>query len=356
MPVTQSKNAPVPRFEVKLNGSPLSAVNRTALVRVVVEDGVGLPGMFVLEATQLTDQNPEIPWIDDLQFSAIGTSVEVQLGYAGKLATLLKGEITGLEPEFATNRLPSLIIRGYDRRHRLQRGHKTRTFVQQKDSDIAAQIASAAGLTAETEDSQVVHDYVLQANQTDMQFLQDRANRIHYEVVVDDKTLFFRPVANTESEILTLTFEDDLLEFYPRLTSMGQMSEVTVRGWNPKDKESIVGQAKGGDEGSTMGGQTSGAGLIQTAFAAAIGQMGDRPVMTQAEADQLATAKFNQGILELIRGEGRCRGRTDLRAGTVIKIAGIGKRFSGQYYVTTASHRYSASGYYTHFTVQRNAV
>lgn len=356
MPITPSKNAPLASFDVYLNGSPLSVADRTAIVRVVVEDDVGLPGMFVLEATRLTDQNPEIPWIDDTQLTAIGAPVEIKLGYAGELATLLKGEITGLEPEFATNRLPSLIVRGYDRRHRLQRGHKTRTFVQQKDSDIASQIANEAGLTAEIEDSEVVHDYVLQAEQTDMQFLQDRANRIHYEVVVDDKTLFFRPVAYANDQILTLTFADDLLEFYPRLSSMGQVSEVSVRGWNPKDKEKIVGQAKVGEEVSTMGGQNSGANLTQTAFSAAIRQIGNRPVVTQAEADQLAKAKFNQGVLELITGDGVCRGRPDLRAGKVIGINGIGQRFSGQYYVTAASHRYSSSGYYTHFTVQRNAV
>jgi uncharacterized protein len=189
-----------------------------------------------------------------------------------------------------------------------------------------------------------------------MQFLQERAQLIQYEVVVEDKTLFFRPVGNADSDVLTLTFEDDLLEFYPRLSSMGQVSEVTVRGWSPKNKAKIVGQAKAGDEVSTMGGQDSGAALIQSAFSAAVGRMGDRPIMTQAEADQRAKAKFNQSVLGLITGEGICRGRTDLRAGKVINLEGIGQRFSGPYYVTAASHRYTSSGYYTHFTVRRNAV
>ena len=66
--------------------------------------------------------------------------------------------------------------------------------------------------------------------------------------MVEDKTLFFRPVANAQSEVLTLTMDDDLLEFYPRLSSAGQVSEVTVRSWSPKDKKELVGQAKAGDE------------------------------------------------------------------------------------------------------------
>ena len=153
-------------------------------------------------------------------------------------------------------------MRGYDRSHRLHKGRKTRTFLQQKDSEIAEQIAGEVGLTGEVVDSKVTHDYVLQANQSDMDFLQERARRLQYEVVVEDKTLHFRPVGNAESELLTITLDDDLLEFSPRLSAMRQVSEVAVRGWDPKEKKEIVGQAKIGDEVSTMGGNTSGGSAL----------------------------------------------------------------------------------------------
>ena len=357
MPVAKTENPLVPDFDIIINGSPFPIEAKAHVIGVAVEDDAGLPGMFTLEITGSEDQEVETPWVDDQELFAVGHEVEVKMGYEDELETLIIGEITGLEPEFACDRLPSLMVRGYDRRHRLQRGRKTRTFVQQKDSDIAGRIAGEAGLTAQAEDSQMVHDYVLQANQTDMEFLQERARRIQYEVVVEDKTLFFRPVSNAESEILVLTMDDDLLEFYPRLSSVRQVSEVTVRGWNPKEKQEIVGKAKTGDEVSTMGGENSGAALVESAFGAAVGMVSDRPVMTQGEADQLAKARFNNVALSLITGEGVCLGRTDLLPGKVIKIDGVGKRFSGQYYVTAASHRYASQhGYHTHFTFRRNAL
>ena len=166
----------------------------------------------------------------------------------------MKGEITALEPEFCATEVPKLIIRGYDRRHRLLRGCKTRSFVQVKDSDIAGQIAGDAGLTAQAEDTGVVLDYVLQHNQTDMEFLQDRARRIGYEVVVEDKSLYFRSHQNAQSEVLTLVREEDLLEFYPRLSTLGQVGEVAVHGWDVKKKKTLVGKALAGDESSKMGG------------------------------------------------------------------------------------------------------
>jgi phage protein D len=104
-----------------------------------------------------------------------------------------------------------------------------------------------------------------------------------------------------------------------------------------------------------MGGTKSGAALVASAFSSAVELVSDSPIVTQAEADQVAIALLNARSLALITGEGVCIGHPDLRAGKVIKIDGLGKRFSGQYYVTSVSHRYGESGYATHFTVRRNA-
>lgn len=356
MAVAKTASPLKPDFDILINGLPLPAQAEPYVAAVTIDSDTQLPSMFTIDMTGADTQKEEIPWIDDQKLFAIGNVVEIKLGYVDDVETLIVGEITSLEPEFAFNRKPSLTVRGYDRRHRLQRGQKNRTFVQQKDSEIAAQIASEAGLNAQTIDSQVVYDYVIQADQTDMEFLQERAYRIRYEVVVQDKILIFRPVANAESAILTLTLDQDLLEFYPRLSVAEQVSEVMVRGWNAKDKTEIVARARKGDVNATMGGQATGAAIVESKFGATVGLVSHHPVASQAEADQLAKAKLNRSALELITGEGICWGRTDLRPGKVIKIDGIGKRFSGQYYVTTAIHRYTSSdGYQTRFTIRRNA-
>jgi phage protein D len=264
--------------------------------------------------------------------------------------------VTALEPTFRADQLPALVVRGYDRRHRLTRGRRTRTFLQKKDSDIAGQIAREAALSADVTDSKVTHDYVLQANQTDYEFLLSRAARINYEVVVEDKTLIFRPVGNDRGETITLMADQDLFEFSPRLSSAGQVSGVQVRGWDPKTGQEIIGRAQAGDEVSKMGGRQSAAALSQRAFGEATGLLSNLPVMTQAEADQIAVGRFNSVSLELITGEAACAGRADLRPGRVVKIDGVGKRFGGLYYVTAATHVYTPGGYATHFSFRRNAL
>ena len=357
MPVANRSHPLTPSFEIIVNGTSLPVEIAARITNVVIDQDARLPAMFSMELEASDDPEKPTDWIDDDSLFTLGHSFEIKLGYFDDLESVTVGEITGLEPKFNFNRRPVLIVRGYDRGHRLNRGRKTRTFTQQKDSDIASQIASDAGLNAQATDSSVTHDYVLQANQTDMEFLQERARRIQYEIIVQDKTLIFQPVSNAESAAITLTMENDLLEFYPRLSSMLVRSEIALRGWDVKEKKEIVSQAKGGDENSKMGGQMSGAALVENAFGVAVGHVRLRPVATQAEADQIVKAGFNRSILSLVTGEGVCLGRTDLRAGKVIKIDGIGTRFGGEYYAANVVHRYSAQhGYTTHFTVQRNAI
>lgn len=121
-----------------------------------------------------------------------------------------------------------------------------------------------------------------------------------------------------------------------------------------KDKKAIVGQGYGYPR---MGGQRTGADVVRKAFGEAEELMTSEPVASPAEADSRAKARLAAIGLGLVR-EGVCPGRTDLRAGKVIEIKGIGKRFSGPYYVTAASHHLGAGaeGYSTRFTVWRNST
>ncbi len=296
-----------------------------------------------------------VKWVDDALFKE-GNSVEIDIGYRDNMETVFKGEITGLEPEFPNEQPATLTVRGYDRRHRLMGKRKTRTFLNMTDSDIASQIAGDWSLSPNIENTSVTLDYVLQHNQTDFDFLLRRAQRIGYEMVVTDSDLIFRPRQNQGSAAITLRREVDLLEFNIRLTTVGQLEEVSVQGWSAADKAEVVAQASAGDE-RQMGGSASGPATVQQAFSGTGGTRVDTPVLSQAEADQLASGWFGELALRYVEGQGVCIGRPDLRAGILVEIEGIGQRFSGAYYVTSTEHSYRPNvGYRTAFTVSRNAT
>jgi phage protein D len=344
----------VPTFTVLVNGQPLPEAAAQDMLSVAVHDDVDAPGMFTLRLINWDMQQLKVTWSDDSLF-ALGSEVEVQLGYVDRLQKLMLGEIVGLEPEFSADEAPTLTVRGYDVRHRLLRGTKTRSFVQVKDSEIASQVVSAANLSAQVVDSKIKLDYVLQRNQSDLDFLQERARRIGYELAVSDKNVLFRPFQNDTRAVLTLDRTGTLLEFYPRMTSPSLVSEVAVQGWDPKQKKAIIGKAAAGSETGPMG-ATSGPSAVKAAFGVSSATTVDQPVFSKAEADAIAKGQLNAIALDYIEGEGVCIGDTRLRAGVVIKLAGLGSRFSGSYYVVAAIHSYLAQrGYRTTFTVRRNA-
>jgi phage protein D len=197
---------------------------------------------------------------------------------------------------------------------------------------------------------------VLQSNQSDIDFLLERARRINYEVVVKDKTLFFRKAANNKSKVVSIEYGLTLKSFFPRLSTMAQVSEVVVQGWNHKTKEAIVGRAQQGDELSKMNGKKLGVAISESAFTATTNVVVNQPVSSQGEANQIAKGLFNEMTVEFITGEGLAIGNTDIQAGRVVELLKLGERFSGPYYVTSSTHTINRRGYVTKFTVARNAT
>jgi Bacteriophage probable baseplate hub protein len=351
----QSFDTLIPDLRIRINGQQLPLDARADLVSISVLEDVNAAGMFTFTLLCWDGVGMQVKWLDD-DFFKEGNSVDIDMGYRDTTFPLFRGEITGLEPEFPRARPPILTVRGYDRRHRLMGKRKTRSFLNMKDSDIANQIAADWGLRPDIEDTRVTLAYVLQHNQTDFEFLQQRAQRIGHEMVVTDTTLHFRRRRNEGSAVITLRREVELLEFNARLTTSSQTEEVLVQGWNPQNKEEFVAHAGIGDE-HQMGGSASGPATVRKVFSGTGATSVNVPVLSQGEADQLANGWFGEMALRYVEGQGVCIGRPDLHAGILVQIEGLGRRFSGAYYVTSVEHSYRPNvGYRTSFTVQRNAT
>jgi uncharacterized protein len=203
----------------------------------------------------------------------------------------------------------------------------------------------------------VVHSYVLQNNLSDFDFLIERARRIRYEVLVQGQTLIFRKAANHLGKSLTLEYAKTLKQFQPRLSMHAQVSEVKVRAWDPAKKEAILGVGKVGDEDTKMAGQSSGPQLADTAFGKSGAAWVTLPAVSQAEAEQIAKARFNHLAMHFIEGEGEAVGNKGIKAGLILELKGLGSRFSGDYYLKKTEHRVNPkTGYVTRFCAVRNAA
>jgi phage protein D len=106
-----------------------------------------------------------------------------------------------------------------------------------------------------------------------------------------------------------------------------------------------------------MEGKVTGPGNVQQRFSGTGSTRVTMPVQNQAEADFMAKQGFSEMALGYIRAEGTCIGDPRLKPGIVVKVEGLGVRFSGLYYICSTEHRFSMrKGYRTAFSARRNAT
>jgi phage protein D len=355
VPLEEERQRATPAWKVTINGSDLDRDIELEVLSVVVDQYVDGPDAFSVTVNVWNGMNQELRWIDDGAFPE-GSEVEISMGYGEDLEKMIVGEIVALELEAGSDMPPILRVEGYDKLHRFRRGKRTRSFSEIKDSQVAEQIAQEMQLTPDVEDSEIVHPYLCQYNQTDIDFLQERALRINYELLIVDGTLHFRKAANYLGKVEELFYGGNLKSLTVRLSTLSQVSQVVVKGWNPISKEAIVGLGQSGDETTKMGGNDLGVAIATDAFGESKRVILDKPIFNQAEADQMAKAMFNSMSLQFIQGEGEALGDPLLRAGQVVEIVNLGERFSGLHYLKSTHHVIDSEGYLTRFTCQRNAT
>ena len=356
-----------PTFQVEVNGSRLAAD-----VSANVEDLSVVTSPNTLDTFHLTIANtyPRMRWTHTPEADLFreGNAVMISFGYVDELEVLFDGEITTVSPSFPSSGVPTLSVDGHTRLHWLQRGKNTRTFQKMTDKQIVAKIAQDNGLEPEIEDPGITYDYVMQPNQTDLEFVRARAARIHYEVFVQAKKLIFRKMKEADEDIYTLVWGHTqqglsgpntfpLIDFTPSMNARNSTPNIQVRAYDPKAKKAIVGSAGTSDQNGTMGGSVKGGDVWSDAFRKPREFVRvSTPVQTQAEADEHAKAIYNNQAINMMTGNGHTIGLPALRSGKVVKLDGLGPRFSGKYYLDQVTHTIGSGGYTTAFTVKRNAT
>ncbi len=332
------------QVKIKIGGQDVQEAVMNKLATLTVDQSSHLPGMFIMQFN-----DPELELLDNGPFDLTKEIEVVAEKDDGSKISVIKGEITALEPQFGEGMISDLVVRGFDKSHRLFRETKTKTFLNTKDSDIASQIAGNVGLSPQVDATSTVYEHVFQHNQSDLSFLFQRAWRIGYECFVEEGKLYFRKPPKG-SETTTLTWGEELISFMPRMSLAEQVDQVSVRGWDDKEKKEIVGQATTGNLYPKISDKTG----AQWASSFGSGKLTfvDQPVFTQSEANELATARLDEASGTFIEAEGVVFRRPDIKAGKIIKIQAVGKRLTGSYLVTAATHSFTAAGLKTTFSVR----
>lgn len=351
----QTIKVSVANVAIKVDGTDLAHEVMDVLHSVEVETSLYLPSMFIMRF-----YDGDLALTDGTKFP-LGGMVEISAQPYSYNETstpaytvLMKGEITGIEPVFGMDQTALLTIVGYDKRHRLTRGTRAKTYVNVSDSDVVQQVCSAAGVGVSVESTSAIYPQITQFYQTDLELIYECAERSGFEVAYESDQLKFRAPQSSSTLAATLTLGENILEFTPRLSLVGQVNEVKVKSWNRKDKAVITGTATGTSGiDAELGSGDTGPAKAQSSFGTATYTEVRYPVPDQSAADKLAKSLFDQLNAGFVEAEGRTLGNPALAAGKWVEVVNFGTKFSGKYLLTSVTHTYNAEvGYETYFKVE----
>ncbi len=340
-------------WRIKIGGADAPHELMDCLTRVTVESSMNIPAVATLHLDNLPLGQKDLKWIDTSELDP-GKEIAIAIVEGSASTPLFDGEVVEVEPFFGSDGY-HLVVRAFDLLHRLSRGRKVKSFLQMNNQDIITKVVQGHGLSLSYTNGNgpgQIYDHVLQNSQTDMDFLRDRAALMGCHCYAAAKTVHC--VAPKKQSAVAKVDASSLISFRPRLTTADQVSKVTVRGWEQKSKQAVVGTFDGSGVSDTVKiGGKNGAG-----FAAAAPDGGQEHLVTdwlvdnQSQAQYLAKAIATSVSGRFVQAEGVTLGNPKIIAGAWVEVASVGTRYSGTYFVTNALHVYDAqSGYETEFTM-----
>ena len=356
-----------PRARVEVQGKELGPEVAADLISTSVTLEVDQLASFSLTVNNWNATTLSFSYSNTGLFD-VGHTVHLQLGYADRMVSVMRGAITSISPAFPESGPPTITINGQDSlvllRQRDAKGSDQRKFTNMSDGEIAEVIARRNGLVPKVDKRSENHPVVFQRDLDDLKFLLERAKCVDYDCYIvndpasgKDELHFENPSDGRDAQrtrVYDLRWGRDLIQFDPTITIARQVAAVTVRGWDPQTKSVIEGHADLNDVPGKTDKGTTGPALAKDRLRDKTDVVVDRPVQSKQEADNVARSILRSRANEFFTGTGRCIGQPEMRPGDNIRLSGLGQRYDGTYYVTKTVHTFNASGYLTEFSVRRD--
>lgn len=365
-----------PEIRLLLDGRPVPATLRASITSVSATCGFG-----DADRLEVALANEALRWLDH-DLLRLDTTAELWLGYSpDQPERIFAGEVVGSEATFPSSGMPTLTVVAQDRRTRLAAAQPSRWFgipvptlgiMPLPDIAVAPLLALEHGLLPSIDplggllsaalgaveavlsiDDPTLRQRIVrkQADETSLDLLKRIAAENAWEIHIDHEASpgglvvrLMSPAAHIAPEV-TLRYGNSLIEFQPRVSSVGQIAKVSAHVWQPSIRlELTITVGYDWDRQSLELEVTPGFGIPVGGGTAVT--LVDEP-LSPANAARVVLSKLLPVLNKRLTARASCVGTTAIRAGHVLRIEGVGETYGGLWRVTSVTQRIDSGGWRT---------
>ncbi len=339
---------------VRINAQEYPKVSESIVAMEMVEQNGGMSALELRLSNIVSDPSGGAGFaFEDNQILKLGASIALYAGDVTAPQEIFQGAITGLEIDFLESGSPDITVLAEDVFQRARMARQSKVHTNVSIADLAKQLANQLSLTPVITGLTTSIGTQIQMNESDLAFLRRLLDRYDGDLQVVGKELHVSPNGDVRRGGLELKLNGQLRRAKVLADLAHQVTEVTVSGWNPAQGEKVSASSRGAHLRSGKG--TPGSRLLENTLGKRSHHLSHLAVTTDAEAQAVADAAFDDRARQFVCVEGTADGNPALRVGTHVTLRGLGDRFSNTYYVTRACHRFSlgvGGGYITDFEAE----
>ncbi len=362
---------PSPRFQIVVDGAPIDATVNAQLTRAEVRESDCDPSVLALRFSLVQRPDGEFGPIDDDLFDP-GTPVAFEVEPpGGTIQRLFDGVVTHLRPHFETIASNAYVeVLAMDAAVLLDAEERVAAWPNMKDSDVVTQVLSNYNITGTVQDTVVTYDedrQRLTQRGSDWRFLQHLARRngarlyFSYDQAQQQVVAYFGPpdVAGPPQADVVLLQEGQCLNWADvQLLATGPVN-VRAAAIDPYAKQIVRGDGTPtltvmGDEDAAAAVESGLTGAGATASLALLPS--PTPLHEAIGAETSAATDAARLVIELRAEIDPALYRGLLRARRPVLVRGIGRRFSGTYYVQSVRTVLENANLVQSFVAARNGT
>jgi phage protein D len=372
-----------PDYRIEISGDALPAAMRASVIRISYQDGIE-----GADRVELTLANEGLQWLDH-PLLQVDNGFKLSIGYApGAVEQVFVGEVTGVNVSFPNSGIPTVTVIAHDFLQRLMKGTKDRAFALSipcigkfplPDPAIAGLVSFTNLLIPSIDPAGAALSFLtlliayaldpleakrgirIQQGQSDFDFLARLAKDNGWEMYIDHSLkpngyrLRFQFLIQEYSPSVNLKWGASLIDFTPKISTVGQVAGISTRIWIPSIKmEFVIVLSWDFDRAAFDLMVFPGLGSVEEL-------LGTKKSQSVLKVEAIGPATAPKALLsELLprlnnrlTASGSTVGDPRIKASKVVNIDGIPGQFGGKYRITSATHTIDSGGYKTQFDMRK---